>query len=93
VSDEFPDEHGDMPVVLANMKELKLVGGAGAPRGTSRFRFEKRNFGRFTPVNPSSCILSFLLGTGGIGRGVPVKEVGRIVSQCMLGTAGAGEGT
>lgn len=54
VSDEFRDEHGDMPVVLANMKELKLVGGAGAPRGTSRFRFEKRNFGRFTPTNPSS---------------------------------------
>lgn len=54
VSDELRDEHGDMPVLLANMKELKLVGGAGAPRGTSRFRFEKRNFGRFTPINPSS---------------------------------------
>lgn len=54
VSNEFQDEHGDILVVLATMKEVKLVGGAGAPRGTSRFRFEKRNFGRFTPVNPSS---------------------------------------
>jgi hypothetical protein len=53
-SDEFRDEHGDIIVVLATMKEVKLVGGAGAPRGTSRFRFEKRNFGRFTPINPSS---------------------------------------
>lgn len=75
MSDEFRDEHGDIPVLFAAINEVKLVGGAGAPRGTSRFRFEKRNFGRFTPTNPSSCILLLLLGIGGVVHDVPMKVV------------------
>lgn len=91
VSDEFRDEHGDIPVLFAAMNEVKLIGGAGVPRGTSRFRFEKRNFGRFTPNNPSSCIQSLLLGTDGVERNVPMKVVECMGLWCMLGIAGAGE--
>jgi len=91
VSDEFRDEHGEIPVLLAAMNEVKLVGGAGVPRGTSRLRFEKRNFVRFTPSNTSSCILSLLLGTGGVACNVPMKVVECMGLWCMLGIAGAGE--
>lgn len=89
MSDEFRDEHGDIPVLFAAINEMKLVEGAGAPRGTSRFRFEKRNFWRFTPSKPSFCTLSFLLGIGGVGRDVPMKVVECMGLWCMLGFAEA----